>query len=51
MEDKRKAHEKKLDTLLKEWNAQIAYRKIKAENDKAYSKIDIRQIIRVLEHK
>ncbi len=35
MKDKRKANEEKLDAQLKEWNAQIALLKAKAENAKA----------------
>jgi hypothetical protein len=37
MKDKRKAYEEKLDGQLKEWNAQIALLKAKAENAKASS--------------
>ena len=40
MKDKRKAYEENLDAQLKEWNAQIALLKAKAENAKAGAKID-----------
>ena len=40
MNDKRKAYEEKGDAQLKEWNAQIALLKAKAENAKADAKID-----------
>ena len=40
MEGKRKAYEKKLETQLKEWNAQIALLKAKAENARADANID-----------
>ena len=51
MNDKRKAYEEKLDTQLKEWNAQIALLKAKAENAKADAKIDYYKTIDALEHK
>jgi hypothetical protein len=51
MGDKRKAYEEKLEAQLKEWNAQIALLKAKAENAKADAKIDYYKAIDVLEHK
>jgi len=51
MTDKRKAYEEKLDAQLKEWNAQIALIKAKAENAKADAKIDSYKTIETLEHK
>jgi len=51
MSDKRKAYEEKLDAQLKEWNAQIALLKAKAENAKADAKIDYYKTIEALEHK
>jgi len=51
MNDKRKAYEEKLDAQLKEWNAQIALLKAKAENTKADAKIDYYKTIEALEHK
>jgi len=51
MKDKRKAYEEKLDTQLKEWNAQITLLKAKAENAKADAKIDYYKTIDALEHK
>ena len=51
MKDKRKAYEEKLDAQLKEWNAQIALLKAKAENAKADAKIDYYKTIEALEHK
>jgi len=51
MKDKRKAYEEKLDAQLKEWNAQIALLKAKAENAKADSKIDYYKTIEALEDK
>ncbi len=40
MTDKRKAYEEKLDAQLKEWNAEIALLKAKAENAKADLKVE-----------
>ena len=40
MHDKRKAYEEKLDAQLKEWSAQIALLKAKADNAKADAKIE-----------
>ncbi len=51
MSDKRKAYEEKLDAQLKEWNAQIALLKAKAENAKADAKIDYYKTIETLEAK
>ena len=51
MKDIRKAYEEKLDAQLKEWNAQIALFKAKAENAKADAKIDYYKTIATLEHK
>jgi hypothetical protein len=51
MEDKRKAYEEKLDAQLKEWNAQIALLKAKAENAKAGARIDYYKAIDALENK
>jgi hypothetical protein len=51
MTDKRKAYEEKLDAQLKEWDAQIALLKAKAENAKADAKIDSYKTIEALEHK
>jgi chromosome segregation ATPase len=51
MEDKRKAYEEKLDAQLKEWNAQIALLKARAENAKADAKVDYHKAIEALEHK
>ena len=51
MNDKRKAYEEKLGAQLKEYNAQIALLKAKAENAKADAKIDFYKTIDGLEHK
>jgi chromosome segregation ATPase len=51
MEDKRKAYEEKLDSQLKEWNAQIALLKARAENAKADAKVDYYKTIEALENK
>ena len=51
MKDKRKAYEEKLDSQLKEWKAQIALLKTKAENAKVGVKIDYYKTIDALEHK
>jgi len=51
MSDKRKAYEEKLDAQLKEWNAQIALLKAKAENAKADAKIDHYKTIETLQAK
>jgi chromosome segregation ATPase len=49
--DKRKAYEEKLDAQLKEWNAQIALLKARAENAKADVKVDYYKTIEALENK
>jgi len=51
MSDKRKAYEEKLDTQLKEWDAEIALLKAKVENAKSDAKIDYYKTIETLEHK
>ena len=51
MKDKRKAYEEKLYAQLKEWNAQLALLRAKAENAKAGAKIDYYKTIGELEHK
>jgi hypothetical protein len=51
MEDKRKAYEERLDAQLKEWNAQIALLKARAENAKADAKVDYYKTIEAFEHK
>ena len=51
MTDKRKAYEEKFDTQVKEWNAQIALLKARAENAEADAKIDYYKTIETLEHK
>ena len=40
MSDKRKAYEEKLDTQLKEWDAEVALLKAKADSAKSDAKID-----------
>jgi len=51
MTDKRKAYEEELDAQLKEWDAEIALLKAKAENAKSDAKIDEYKTIEALEHK
>jgi hypothetical protein len=51
MTEKRKAFEEKLDAQLKEWNAQIALLKAKAENAKAGVKIEYHRTIETLQLK
>ena len=51
MKDKRKAFEEKLDAQMKEWNAQIALLKAKAENAKADAKVEYYTTIEALQHK
>ena len=51
MKNKRKAYEEKLDAQLKEWSAQIALLKAKADNAKADAKIEYYKTIDVLKHK
>lgn len=51
MNDKRKAYEEKLDAQLKEWSAQIALFKARADNAKADVKIDYYKSIDTLQRK
>ena len=51
MKDKRKAYEEKLDAQFKEWNAQIALLKAKADKVKADAKIGYYKKIETLERK
>jgi hypothetical protein len=51
MMDKRKAYEDKLDAQLKEWSAQIALLKAKADKAKAEAKNEYYKTIEVLQHK
>jgi len=51
MDEKRKAYEEKLDAQLKEYSAQIALLKAKADNAKADAKIEYYKNIEALEHK
>ena len=51
MNDKRKAYEEKLDAQLKEWSAQIALLKAKADNAKADAKIEYYKTIDALQRK
>ncbi|MFO8165933.1 MAG: hypothetical protein R6T98_15550 [Desulfatiglandales bacterium] len=51
MKDERKAYEEKLDAQLKEWDAEIALLKAKADNAKSDAKIDYYKSIESLEHK
>ena len=51
MKDKRKAYEEKLDAQFREWNAQIAQLKAKADKAKADVKIGYYKKIEALEHK
>jgi multidrug resistance efflux pump len=51
MTDKRKAFEEKLDAQLKEWNAQIALLKAKADTAKAETKVKYYTKIEALQHK
>jgi len=51
MKDKRKAYEEKLDAQLKEWSAQIALLKAKADNAKADAKIEYHKTIDSLQRK
>lgn len=48
---KRKVYEEKLDAQLKEWNAEIALLKAKAENSKADVKVEYATKIDALQHK
>ena len=49
MKDKRKAYEEKLDAQLKEWSAQIALLKAKADKAKVEAKIDLYKTIDILQ--
>ncbi len=49
MINKRKAYEEKLDAQLKEWSAQIALLKAKADNAKADAKIEYYKTIESLQ--
>jgi hypothetical protein len=49
--EKRKAYEEKFDAQLKEWNAQIALLKAKADNAKADAKIEYYKTIETLQGK
>ena len=51
MKDKRKAYEDKLDAQLKEWSAQIALLKAKADKATADAKVEYYKTIDVLKHK
>ena len=51
MDSQRKAYEEKLEAQLKEWSAQIALLKAKADNAKAGAKIDFYKTIDALQHK
>jgi hypothetical protein len=51
MKEKRKAYEEKLDAQLKEWSAQIALLKAKADNAKADVKIDYYKTIDAVQRK
>jgi hypothetical protein len=51
MTDKRKAYEEKLGAQLKEWNAEIALLKAKAENARADFKVEYATKIDTLQHK
>jgi predicted ATP-binding protein involved in virulence len=48
---KRKAYEKKFDSQLQEWNAQISLLKAKADKAKAGAKIEYYKTIEALQHK
>ena len=47
--DKRKAYEEKLDAQLKEWSAQIALLKAKADKAKAEAKVEYYKMIETLQ--
>jgi predicted ATP-binding protein involved in virulence len=51
MKEKRKAYEEKFDAQLKEWSAQIALLKAKADKGKAEAKIEYYKTIEALQHK
>ena len=51
MKDKRKAYEEKLDAQLKEWSAELALLKAKADKAKADAKIEYYKTIEALQGK
>ena len=51
MTDKRKAYEEKYDAQLKEWSAEIALLKAKADKAKAEAKIEYYKTIEILQAK
>lgn len=51
MKERRKAYEEKLEAQLKEWSAQIALLKAKADNAKADAKIEYYKTVDTLQHK
>ena len=51
MNEKKKAYEEKLDAQLKEWSAQIALLRAKADNAKADAKIEYYKTIEALQRK
>jgi len=51
MKDKRKAYEEKIDAQLKEWNAQIALLKARAEKGKAEVKVEYSKAILALQRR
>jgi hypothetical protein len=51
MKNKRKAYEEKLEAQLKEWSAQIALLRAKADNAKADAKIEYYKTVDALQHR
>ena len=51
MKEKRKAYEEKLEAQLREWSAQIALFKARADKGKAEVKIEYNKTIETLQHK
>ena len=51
MSEKRRAFEEKLDAQLREWNAQLALLKAKADTAKADTKVKYYETIETLQHK
>jgi predicted ATP-binding protein involved in virulence len=51
MKEKRKEYEEKIDAQLKEWSAQIALLKVKADKATAEAKIEYYKTIESLQHK
>ena len=51
MKNKRKVYEEKLEAQLKEWSAQIALLRAKADNAKADAKIEYYKTVDALQHK